>query len=439
MRMYQRGNTYHFRMRIPADLVEVFEQKEIYQSLRTSNARRAASNARAIEGIIAGGFESLRLARLSGSTTKELRTLARGVLQKLSGRRCPTGSSSDISESHRLDHLISLYLAEKEEVVDPRTYMAMRYSYRLARHHLGNIRLDEMNRAACRHYREALRATPQYLLRDDGCPTQSEALLSDKSVNKHLQYLSALLRWGVREELVPGNPAEGLSIQKRQRDWEERSAYDDMQLQTLLGCLWTDETKVERRWVPLVALYSGMRLEEICQLRARDIIEVEGVHCFQVTSEAGSLKTAAAERLVPVHPKLLDLGLLGLLPTGGVSPDDRLWPNLTLNRFGRYSNGVGRWFSRYKRRRGFAESRYCFHSLRHTFINRAKQTEIPEPIIRQLVGHREASITLGRYGKHYEVKTLNRYLTELEFELRLELPRAPGRQPNLIDTPFGDI
>lgn len=45
MRMYQRSKTYYFRMRIPADLTEVFGQKEIYQSLRTKDARRAASNA----------------------------------------------------------------------------------------------------------------------------------------------------------------------------------------------------------------------------------------------------------------------------------------------------------------------------------------------------------------------------------------------------------
>lgn len=422
MRMYQRGNTYHFRMRIPADLAEVFGQKEIYQSLRTSDARRAASSARAIEGSITGGFESLRLARLSGSTADELQELALGVLGKLGGRRCPKRETADHLDSHRLDHLITMYLAEKEALVDPQTYMAMVYSYQLALHHLGNIELKQINRAICRSYREALKLTPKYLLRDDGSPTQSGTPLSDKSVNKHLQYLSGLLRWGVREELVAGNPAEGLSIRKRQRDWDERSAYDEMQLQALLGCLWMDETRVERRWVPLIALYSGMRLEEICQLRACDLIESDGVFCFRVTSDAGTLKSASAERLVPVHPQLLALGLPQLVQASATSPDNRLWPALTLNRLGRYSNGIGKWFGRYKRQRGFADSRYCFHSLRHTFINRMKQGEVPEPVIRQLVGHKEASITLGRYGKDYEVKTLHRYLSELEFDLRLALP-----------------
>ncbi len=92
--------------------------------------------------------------------------------------------------------------------------MTMDYSFRLAVHHLSNIKLKDLKRSQCRAYKEALLTTPQYLLRDANATKKPDRVLSDKSVNKHLQFLSGLLRWGVREELIEGNPAEGVGYQK---------------------------------------------------------------------------------------------------------------------------------------------------------------------------------------------------------------------------------
>ncbi len=300
--------------------------------------------------------------------------------------------------------------------------MTMDYSFRIAVHHIGNIKLTDLNRSRCRAYKEALLATPQYLLREDNASKNADRLLSDKSVNKHLQFLSGLLRWGVREELIGGNPAEGLSIRKRGRDWDQRFAYDNEQMKRLLNDLWLHEERPERRWVPLIAAYSGMRLEEICQLRCCDVVEHDGFWCFSVNDEAGLLKTAAAQRLVPLHPELIRLGFLDIVEKLTERPKQRLWSNLQPNRLGRYSNSVGKWFGRYKRDRGFEDRKYCFHSFRHTFINHLKQDGVAEPIIRQIVGHQEASITLGRYGKDYDVDKLHASLGTIDYDLEIVTP-----------------
>ena len=44
------------------------------------------------------------------------------------------------------------------------------------------------------------------------------------------------------------------------------------------------------RWVPLIALYSGMRLGEICQLRTADVILEGKVWFFDVTDEGSGTK-----------------------------------------------------------------------------------------------------------------------------------------------------
>ena len=61
-----------------------------------------------------------------------------------------------------------------------------------------------------------------------------------------------------------------------------------------------------------------MRLNECCQLDVADIRLIEGIECFVITTETfgasteKKLKTENTERIVPVHPKLMEIGLQGL-------------------------------------------------------------------------------------------------------------------------------
>ena len=42
----------------------------------------------------------------------------------------------------------------------------------------------------------------------------------------------------------------------------------------------------EKYWIPLIALYGGLRLNEICQLHTGDIVELDGVPCFDIINPA---------------------------------------------------------------------------------------------------------------------------------------------------------
>jgi integrase len=420
MKLHQRGSTYHFRLRVPSDLIDVLNRQEIHQSLKTTDGRTARARATAIQATLVSGFDRLRLAKMSAVDDREVKNLASVMLASLGGARKLPSDNKTTEEVTCLEELIQLHLKEKQLSVDGRTHMSMEYSYRLALYHIGNIKLTELNRAVCRSYRDALKQTPCFFLRHDNASEQVNEVLSDKSVNQHLQFLSAMFRWATREELIQGNPAEGLAIKKRKRDWDERFAYDDNQLQRLLGTLWLDEVRDERVWAPLIALFTGMRQEEICQLRRCDLIKRDGIWCFSITADAGHLKSAAAERFVPIHNWLLMKGFPEVLPLETMNEEDRIWSLLSPNRLDRYSNSVCKWFSRYKRKKGFTDTRYCFHSLRHTFINKMKQNEVPEPLIRQLVGHGEGSITLGRYGKDYDIEKLNKYLNDVHYDLEIK-------------------
>jgi integrase len=66
----------------------------------------------------------------------------------------------------------------------------------------------------------------------------------------------------------------------------------------------TEENAAARRWVPWICAYTGACVNEITQMRACDVIEVDGIPCIKIAPEAGTVKTQK-RRTVPLHPHLV--------------------------------------------------------------------------------------------------------------------------------------
>lgn len=129
-------------------------------------------------------------------------------------------------------------------------------------------------------------------------PIPTEDLLSATTINKNLGWASALLGWGQLHGYVPANFAEGLALAKTCRDDECRQPYTDDEVTTLLNGL-CDQTQgfPWRKWVPLLLLYQGMRVNEAAQLRLEDFGEVEGIPVVTITDEGGGrLKTSSLQK-----------------------------------------------------------------------------------------------------------------------------------------------
>jgi integrase len=83
-------------------------------------------------------------------------------------------------------------------------------------------------------------------------------------------------------------------------------------------------------WLPLIGLFSAMRLSEIAQLRVIDIRTERGVRVFAVLNTAEtSTKTANSVRLVPIHDELIRLGLLDRVADLTRRGERRLFPEIT--------------------------------------------------------------------------------------------------------------
>jgi hypothetical protein len=95
-------------------------------------------------------------------------------------------------------------------------------------------------------------------------------------------------------------------------------------------------------------------------------------HAFHVRPDAlatGSkrLKTKTSERIVPVHPMLLELGFAAYVEARQNQRCLKLFPELRPSATGYYSDAFSKWFRRFLAAAGAEAPRTCFHSFRHCF------------------------------------------------------------------------
>jgi len=230
--------------------------------------------------------------------------------------------------------------------------------------------------------------------------------MSVTTQNKYLRRIGGLCGWAVRHEHLSSNPASGLQYKTKKRPDEERAVYSPknlLDLQTALVGL-PEHCHSWKYWTSLLAVYSGMRQNEIAQLHLDDIAEKHGVLCFDVNGKGDGkkLKSKADRRLVPMHPHLVDLGFLEYVEELKLQGENRVWPDLQKQRDG-YGQRISRWFSLWRKKwlteEDLQQHKRNFHSFRHTFDDRLKQAGVLDVRLPQLMGHSlEADQTFGRYG-----------------------------------------
>lgn len=150
----------------------------------------------------------------------------------------------------------------------------------------------------------------------------------------------------------------------------------------------------------MIAAYSGMRINEIVQLRARDIMQHNNVLCFSINRDDGkSTKNINSIRLVPVHSKLIELGLMKFV-------QQRASTNKSI--FKVSNKDFSEIFrSQIQRKLISSDKQKTFYSFRHYFIDTLVQQEVEPNIIAQIVGHeKQYKILLGTYATNINASVL---------------------------------
>jgi integrase len=239
--------------------------------------------------------------------------------------------------------------------------------------------------------------------------------------------ISSVFNWGVGKGRVAINPAAGVAIKVKKmvslRSKELTDAESSALVAQCLGVPVDSAAKsidAARRWCPMICMYTGARIGEVAQLRVEDVRFEDGIHFLRITPDAGTVKNRKY-RDVPLHARLLEVGLLEFVRKAGDGPlfydpakrrqvrggraDEVKAPQTEV-----VAAGIVEWVR--KKSLPDPELKKPLHGIRHRFITVARQMGIDPQYIEAITGH-VATGQNSQYGS-FDRRTLARELGKLE-------------------------
>lgn len=173
----------------------------------------------------------------------------------------------------------------------------------------------------------------------------------------------------------------------------------------------------EQFWAPLIALFSGGRISEVCQLHRIDIGKRDGFYTMAITDEGDGdkrIKSGASKRIIPINPVLIEIGFIDfcndMKKFGG-----QLFPTVKPDAYGYYGKEPGRRFATYLNKIGITDPTKVFHSFRTTANVLMMDEDIAEEKRCAFIGHEHNTTNSGRY-KHKGNAVRGKFTPEFLFE-----------------------
>lgn len=366
----------------------------------------------------------------------------------------------------RCSALLKVY--NNEKALKPGTLEKYRLIHGLFIELMGDPALGDIDRELVRTYREVAATVPcefnqirkvdkphhglsiHELIeagRRDGLP-----LLGSERAGEYVAKIGGVFKWAFENGFMHQNPASGLAKvdAKMVREKDKRQPFDAAMLERIFGrALWRDgrgqvtkkdgkhrEFSPFKYWIPLLALYSGARLNELAQLYVKDVKQTKAGTWYldfnldgQGKSKAEhekspsdkKLKTVNAIRVIALHPELVRLGFVEYVQALQDAGHARVFPELAWHPVKGYGRYVGAWFNGKVMGKKMGVKRdgtLSFHSFRHTFITACVLTGMGDAMRDDLAGH----APVGSQGlRTYAHLTPDEHLEALS-RVRFDLP-----------------
>lgn len=234
--------------------------------------------------------------------------------------------------------------------------------------------------------------------------------MSRRNVAKLLTFLREAFQVSLKDRKLASNPFDGIEVQLSEAETQgkKRLPFTVAELNTIFaGPVYQPDFKPRDslgaacHWLPLLAPFTGARLEELAQLHAEDIQWDPDHGWFLLLHAEGErqLKNISSHRRVPVHPELSKLGFLKYVE----GKTGRLFPALRPDKYNKLATSFSTWFGLYLDGLKIVDERKVFHSSRHSFVNVCKQriTVIPAEVREAIVGHLSKDDIENVYGEEF--------------------------------------
>lgn len=288
-------------------------------------------------------------------------------------------------------------------------------------------------------------------LRSDWYKTQVKSLegsrLSGGGITSAFKHARQFLRWARTNRYLNEDFSDILTVSaKREKSTrKKRMPFTPEQLTLLFsGYLYGDLLRPREKpldwkfWVPLIALTTGMRSDEIGALTLDSFVYEHGLWCIRI----GEAKSDAGIRYFPIPQSLINAGLINYYKdkksrSCRKSTPARLFGELKLKgKTSKYSDTIGQFFNASSKQRdnkgemrltGYmarvgifpdtSDVSLSFHSLRHNFVTLMLNTKLKETgepatleTIKNIVGHSmDFAKTYGVSESRWSDVTLHTY------------------------------
>lgn len=336
------------------------------------------------------------------------------------------------------------YLAAKDQSTVKKTIEAYRLSLKICCDVWGeSIPLSHITHEHVRELRDAITSLPahfrkQKALRNLSVPElvklEGFPKLAQKTQWKYFANFKSFSKWCVDEGYLNSAPGPKIRIKPptRMQEEEARLPFSGDQLARFFASpLYTGSASNLRRaspgsylvrdgywWVPLIGLYSGLRLGEIIQLRASDVKESAGILYFDIAragDDGKQIKSASSLRRVPIHRILLELGFAERVNLQkATNSGNRVFEDIKPGADGYNSHNFSKWFGRYLKRADIKTKKTTFHSLRHNFKDALVSGEVSTHVAMALMGHAEHDVH-STYGSKLKLAVLNDGIQRVEY------------------------
>lgn len=232
--------------------------------------------------------------------------------------------------------------------------------------------------------------------------------------NKHLAALGNFFKCAVRHEAWPREilmPTSGQRALKKSQRAEETDSYDPFAADELTRIfnapILLAQKQPHQFWLPLLGLFTGARLNELCQLALTDVRQVDGHWAISINDEEYKrLKNTASRRTVPIHPQILALGFIDYIEdVKAIEGAERVFPYLNQDKYGSFIKNPSKHFGEYLDLPEIAitHPQKVFHSFRSTANNVLKHAGVPEEERCEMIGHEHNTTNHLNYSEPFMV------------------------------------
>lgn len=457
--LIRRSGRYSVRRVIPQDLQALYRRREIVRALGTADPREARDLHTQVWLELSQEFKAMR-GKLQSGELVAIKTDASAhlTIEEAERRQAEHEAYQEVAfyasvcEEPDDDHdLIKFRVAEAverrlgviaEEQAQARQIAREERSRTLSGNTLLEVcqkwavertpspKMIEVTEKTVRDFHHVVGLLPVTDIRKSHVITFKDSLIEKQehpaTANGRLVRLRILFRYACANAIIDTNPTDGIKVASKRLAKDARTTYDANALASVFRSpVFASDLRPKAGageaayWLPLLALYTGARLNELGQLRPCDVLEeayfgddgqeLKAWVIRIVHDEAAGLrlKTASSQRRVPIHKQLVRLGFLRYVSTAKKLNRMSLFPLLKADRFDTITANWSKWYGRYLRATcGVSDKRIVFHSFRHTFKDNARHSQIAPDVQNEITGHDSGNVADDYGGLSYPLHPL---------------------------------